>query len=57
MAKKKIKLVNKNISKQNPPTAGFVEWHDRSQEISDRIAARGVALAKEFKKKNKWASY
>jgi len=51
MAKKKIKLVNKKISKQDPPTAGFVEWHDRSQEIKDRMAIRQAALAKESKKK------
>ncbi len=51
MAKKKIKLVNKKITKQDPPTAGFVEWHDRSQEIKDRMAARQVALSKELKKK------
>ena len=41
----------KKITKQDPPTAGFVEWHDRSQEIKDRMAARQVALTKEFKKK------
>jgi len=43
--------VNKKITKQDPPSAGFVEWHDRSQEIKDRMAARQVAIAKELKKK------
>jgi len=52
MAKKNTKPVNKNVSNQNAPKAGFVQWFSREQEIADRIANRNKVLS-DLEKKSK----